>query len=65
MSRIDGVLVSVGWEEHFLDLTQRYSPWVALDHCPLLLEAMEKSSFKFENVAKSGGFCGDDSSLVE
>ena len=54
MSRIDRVLVSANWEDHFLDVTQRPLHRVILDHCPLLVEAgamsRGKSSFKFENM---------------
>ena len=39
MSKIDRVLVSNDWENHFPDVTQRVLPRPILDHFPLLVEA--------------------------
>ena len=54
MSRIDRALVSLDWEEHFGNISQRVLPRVILDHCPLLLEVgvvqQGRSAFKFENM---------------
>ena len=57
MSRIDKALVSLNWEEHFENVSQRVLPCVISDHCLLLLEAgvvqCGRSAFKFENVVES------------
>ena len=61
MSRIDRVLVSNDWENHFPDVTQRVLPRPILDHFPLLVEARgifrRKSPFRFDNMwLKTDGF---------
>ena len=54
MLRIDRVLVSLDWVEHYVNVSQWVLPRVLSDHCPLLLEAgvvrRSRSAFKFENM---------------
>ena len=54
MSRIDRALVSLDWEEHFENGSQRVLPCVIFYHYPLLLEAGAVrcgwSAFNFENM---------------
>ena len=70
MSRIDSALVSLDWEEHFENVSQRVLPRVISDHYPLLLEVsvvrQGRSAFKFENMwLKDEGFVDKSSAMVE
>ena len=61
MSRIERVLVSHDWEDHYPDVTQWALPCPISDHFPILVEAggilRGKSPFRFENMwLKSEGF---------
>ena len=54
MSRIDRILASVDWVDHFRNVSQRVFPHVVSNHCPLLVVAGSvnkgRSAFKFENI---------------
>ena len=61
MSRIDRALVSLDWEDHFGNISQRVLSRVIFYHCPLLLEACGfckgRCAFKFEKMwLKAKGF---------
>lgn len=53
MSRIDQVVVSMGWKEHFMGVTQRVLRQVVSEHSPIMVEAggmLRGEYFEFENM---------------
>ena len=69
MSRIDKVLMSHDWEDHYPDVIQRVLPCPILDNFPILVEAggilRGKNPFRFENMwLKMDGFNPSNKSRI-
>ena len=70
MSRIDKVLMSHDWEDHYPDVIQRVLPCPILDNFPILVEAggilRGKNPFRFENMwLKMDGFNPSNKSRIK
>ena len=69
MSRIDKVLMSHDWEDHYPDVIQRVLPCPILDNFPILVEAggilRGKNPFRFKNMwLKMDGFNPSNKSRI-
>ena len=69
MSRIDKVLMSHDWEDHYPNVIQRVLPCPILDNFPILVEAggilRGKNPFRFENMwLKMDGFNPSNKSRI-
>ena len=69
MSRIDKVLMSHDWEDHYPDVIQRVLPCPILDKFPILVEAggilRGKNPFRFKNMwLKMDGFNPSNKSRI-
>ena len=58
MSRIDRILASVDWVDHFRNVSQRVLTRVISDHCPLLVVAGSVNKGRTVGVPLSLRICG-------
>jgi len=64
MSHVYLALVSLEWEEHFMDVVQRQMRQPVFNHSPILVGVRVmmwgQCAFKFENIFASGWVCGQE-----